>query len=282
MKTILLPVSADGPSGPAAEFALAFARHQGGHLQGIHVRPLPPIVAGEGITVPGDYVARMTEEGRQAGDSAREAFEAYVKAGSIKSVEAIGADDAIATAAWSEFDGVESQVIGEYGRGFDVIVLDRRDGSPGHDWKAACEAGLFESGKPVILAAGVASNMPPRRILISWNGSTETARAIALARPLLELADAVHIISVEGGLVPGPSVDDMAVMLKRNGINATARHFDQSVPSVGEKTLAEANDWNADLLVKGAFTQSRLRQMIFGGATSHILDHATVPVLFAH
>ena len=37
-----------------------------------------------------------------------------------------------------------------------------------------------------------------------------------------------------------------------------------------------------DLLVKGAFTQSRLRQMIFGGATSHIMQHAELPVLMAH
>jgi nucleotide-binding universal stress UspA family protein len=36
------------------------------------------------------------------------------------------------------------------------------------------------------------------------------------------------------------------------------------------------------LLVKGAYTQSRLRQMIFGGATRHILAHATLPVLMAN
>jgi nucleotide-binding universal stress UspA family protein len=38
----------------------------------------------------------------------------------------------------------------------------------------------------------------------------------------------------------------------------------------------------ADLLIKGAYTQSRLRQMIFGGATSHILAMAPLPVLIAH
>jgi nucleotide-binding universal stress UspA family protein len=38
----------------------------------------------------------------------------------------------------------------------------------------------------------------------------------------------------------------------------------------------------ADLLIKGAYTQSRLRQMIFGGATSHVLAHARLPVFMAH
>jgi nucleotide-binding universal stress UspA family protein len=35
-------------------------------------------------------------------------------------------------------------------------------------------------------------------------------------------------------------------------------------------------------LVKGAFTRSRLRQLVFGGATSHIMAHAELPVLMAH
>ncbi len=38
----------------------------------------------------------------------------------------------------------------------------------------------------------------------------------------------------------------------------------------------------ADLLVKGAYTHSRLRQLIFGGATSHILAEAILPVLMVH
>ena len=50
----------------------------------------------------------------------------------------------------------------------------------------------------------------------------------------------------------------------------------------GEAILAEAAAVGADLLIKGAYTQSRLRQMIFGGATSHILSAAELPVFFAH
>jgi nucleotide-binding universal stress UspA family protein len=52
--------------------------------------------------------------------------------------------------------------------------------------------------------------------------------------------------------------------------------------STGEVVLATAKAQGSDLLVKGAFTQSRLRQMIFGGTTSHILANAELPVLMAH
>jgi nucleotide-binding universal stress UspA family protein len=34
--------------------------------------------------------------------------------------------------------------------------------------------------------------------------------------------------------------------------------------------------------VKGAYTQSRIRQPIFGGATRHILEDTELPVLMAH
>ncbi|MDH3719661.1 MAG: universal stress protein, partial [Planctomycetota bacterium] len=50
----------------------------------------------------------------------------------------------------------------------------------------------------------------------------------------------------------------------------------------GAAILQEATRLECDLLIKSAYTQSRLRQMIFGGATSHILAHAEIPVFMAN
>ena len=44
----------------------------------------------------------------------------------------------------------------------------------------------------------------------------------------------------------------------------------------------EVSKPEADLIVKGAYTQSRLRQMIFGGLTRHLILSCPIPVLFAH
>ena len=38
----------------------------------------------------------------------------------------------------------------------------------------------------------------------------------------------------------------------------------------------------ADLLVMGGYGHSRLREMMLGGTTRSILEHMTLPVLFAH
>ncbi|MFZ0488312.1 MAG: universal stress protein, partial [Arenicellales bacterium] len=119
-------------------------------------------------------------------------------------------------------------------------------------------------------------------VVVAWNGSTETARTISFGMPFLSGAKKVVVLTVEGGTVPGPGPDQVAEHLVRNGIKAEAKTVQTQGRSVGEAILAECHEVGADLLLKGAFTHSRLRQLIFGGATSHILANADLPVLMAH
>jgi nucleotide-binding universal stress UspA family protein len=101
--------------------------------------------------------------------------------------------------------------------------------------------------------------------------------------PFLESASEVLVLSVEEGMVPGPSAREVAQNLIRNGVVARAKHVQcGNRNAVGATILKECDEFGADLLLKGAYTQSRLRQMIFGGATSYILAHAGLPLLMAH
>jgi nucleotide-binding universal stress UspA family protein len=70
--------------------------------------------------------------------------------------------------------------------------------------------------------------------------------------------------------------------LQRNGIAAVPKTVELEGRDTGTAILATAELLGCDLLIKGAYTQSRLRQMFFGGATRHILAHASLPVLMAH
>ena len=98
----------------------------------------------------------------------------------------------------------------------------------------------------------------------------------------MRLAKRVTILTVEGSTVAGPSGVEMARSLAMNGIAAEPITIAPGKVSAGETILKKADELGCDLIVKGAYTQSRLRQMIFGGATRHILAHANVPVLMAH
>jgi nucleotide-binding universal stress UspA family protein len=172
--------------------------------------------------------------------------------------------------------------VGSYGRVFDVIVLGRPvAGRAARPAMATVEAGLFEAGKAVLIAPPI----PPQRmgdnILIAWNCSTEQAKTTALAMPLLQKAKRVVVLTVQGGTVPGPTGEQLASYLARNGVRAEPVTVSPLGKSTGEAILSYAASMDCDLLVKGAYTQSRLRQMIFGGATRHILANATLPVLMA-
>ena len=118
-------------------------------------------------------------------------------------------------------------------------------------------------------------------IVVAWNGSTETARAVSFAMPFLVRARQVIVLTVKGATVDGPSGEEIAAMLRLHEVPATALSQDDDRRSPGATILAQAR-LGADLLVKGAYTQSRLRQLIFGGATRHILEHAELPILMAH
>ena len=81
--------------------------------------------------------------------------------------------------------------------------------------------------------------------------------------------------------MPGPSADDLVRHLERNGIDASTKAAVPGRRSIGEAMVDEAATAGADLLLKAAFTNSRLRQMIFGGATRDIINNSILPVLMA-
>jgi len=190
-----------------------------------------------------------------------------------------------ASLSWSWLGDAPSghDFVGSYGRVFDVIVLAR----PGDEWQSpsmiTLESALFESGRPVLIAPPTSPRSLASNILVAWNQSTEQARTMADAMPFLCAAQRITILTVEGATVAGPSGEQMARSLAMNGIKAETMTLKPTGKrTAGEAILTKAEELGCDLIVKGAYTQSRLRQMIFGGTTRHILANAKLPVLMAH
>ena len=278
MKTILVPTQ-NVPAMPSAlETAVLLAERTGAYLEGVPLWfGVPEFVVAElasGFSME-IYRARRDEEASLA----QKAFESFMQGRGIPS-------KATADKPWyGWFDEVApgESVVGSHGRVFDVIVMGRPDADTAGPYHRAIEAALFESGRPVLLAPPNAPQQIATNVMIHWNGSTEQARTNAFAMPLLRLASRVSVLTVVGGQdVPGPSADQVRRQLRLNGINAEPVSIPVAGRSTGEAVLAAAKAEGCDLLIKGAFTRNRLRQMIFGGATSHIMQHAHLPVLMAH
>jgi nucleotide-binding universal stress UspA family protein len=214
---------------------------------------------------------------------AEDAFRAFVARHNLAERDAATAAPASPSWSWHADAPSGHDFVGSHGRVFDVIVLPR----PGEEWQSpemiTLESALFESGRPILIAPPASPRSLGTHIMIAWNRSTEQARATAFAMPLLRLAERITILTVEGATVAGPGGEALARSLAMNGIKADA--ITMSPPgkvTAGETILKKAAELGCDLVVKGAYTQSRLRQMIFGGTTRYILGHAQVPVLMAH
>jgi len=186
---------------------------------------------------------------------------------------------------WHGDELIDDDALGCRGRAFDLIVIGRPGSGRDEPRMATVEAALFDSGRPVLLVPPSAPEQPStlgETIVVSWNGSSETARAVSFAMPFLVRARQVVVLTVKGVTVEGPSGAEIAATLRLHGVTASALTHEDERRSPGATILAQARELGADLLVKGAYTQSRIRQMIFGGPTQHILEHAELPVLMAH
>lgn len=272
MKSILVPFYDyydDDASASAVRAACHVAKTFDSHIEGLLV------IEGEntGAVDPDD------PEPHEIAEQIESHFRSLVTAGGISFTPAEASGP---RATWHETAGTESHVVGDYGRMFDLIVIRRAASHAATDWRQTCEAAIFESGRPILLAPVSPPTNLGTHVVIAWNGSTETARTIALGLPLLAKAETVTVLTVDGGLVPGPAADAVRDYLARHGIAAALQHIAPERRTLGEAILAEADTLGADLLFKGAYTHTRLRQLIFGGATEDIISTAGLPVLMAH
>jgi nucleotide-binding universal stress UspA family protein len=285
MKAILVHVDEYDGLTSVLQCALLTARRFGSHIEGLFLwRGMPRMVpvAPEGAFLPAsDLVEDLERADRDRSVRLRERFEAFMAEQNVP-LAVSGRTENEPSASWAEQVLTGDDALGTVGRLHDLIMVGRPvDGQP-VPMMSALETALFESGRTLLIAPPTPPTTLGDMMVIAWNGSTETARTIALAVPFLAKAKEVVVLSVEEGMVPGPSGADMARYLHRNDIAASAKTIRTGDRPVGGAILEESGALGADLLLKGAYTHSRLRQMIFGGATSHNLANAHMPVIMAH
>jgi nucleotide-binding universal stress UspA family protein len=119
------------------------------------------------------------------------------------------------------------------------------------------------------------------RVCIAWNGTAESASSVWAALPWMKRAEGVRILTAEGYQRRGPAAPDLVAYLAMHGVEADVTTFHPASGSVGAGLLAAATQFECDLLSMGAYSHSRLRQLILGGVTRHVLEHATLPVMMS-
>jgi nucleotide-binding universal stress UspA family protein len=146
----------------------------------------------------------------------------------------------------------------------------------------------LESGRPALIIPN-AGKFPTigSRVLVAWNGSRESVRAVFDALPLLTRAKSVVLLTVAKTRIADEDLDtvpaaDIATALSRHGVKCELQRSVAAGIEIEEELLSRAADASADLIVMGCYGHSRLRELVMGGASRGVLSHMTAPVLMAH
>jgi nucleotide-binding universal stress UspA family protein len=257
------------------EFAGTLAQEHGARLISVFMQPVPTVTPaetfarGEGMRNTID-VHRARLERIEA--EYRTQFEDIVRRHGIAS-------------EWRSLPYLSSEV-GVHAYYADLVIVAR----PESAGQTASPPGLAESlvmssGRPIIVFPPRGNVSQVRRVLVAWNATRESIRAVADAMPLLAKAEAVEVLVAdhqrrpEGhGQEPGA---DIARHLARHGAHVEVRRFSSEGKDVGALLLSQAATFRADLLVMGAYGHSQLREWVFGGVTRTVLYEAGLPVLMS-
>ncbi len=272
IKDLLFLLDPEGDTQPAAPFATAFADQLGAHLTAAGVVYEMLVPSGFTGDYPADIMAAISDQSRARNAAA---FEAMCKAGPASLRTELVEIDSIPGEARYELACLA--------RHFDMTIMSQPRERSGEDSLMA-EAALFESGRPVLFVPRVQTRAPKfNKIVVAWDGSRTSARALADAQSLLEKAGAIDVISIADPRLGYKELPGFNITrhLSRHGVNAELKRLPMS-GDIGETLLSYAADANADLLVMGAYGHSRLREFVLGGTTRTMLQSMTLPVLMSH
>lgn len=275
-KTIVCVLSNARSAPDLMACALDIARTHDAHLIGLHVEQISIAPLAAPMAMPDPVSIQMLQDA------------AHEQSSELKGIFDEACRREGASSDWRTFvsmSGYGSSDSTDTLRCADLIIMAQSDPSYASD-DSEIEQFLFESGRPVLLVPYVFREPKPiSRVLIGWNGTREATRAVFDAMPFLKQASVVEVFTVDPDHSPSDNPDvagaEIAATLARHGVRVdvvSATSAGLSAGTVLENRLADSA---IDLLVIGAFSKSRLREMLFGGVTRTMLDSMTALTLMS-
>ena len=284
VKAILLPLSEADAPGPVLETALSLARRFEAHLEVLYVlrnprNLLPYATIGLSKHMREAVLQAAEQNAATQASQARELFDKHCADAGIPIIEKRDRGGN-ASATWHETTGQEDSVLALRGRLADLIVLPGP--IPVSPPPAVAEAALKSTGRPVLIAPPKAHLVIASHVGIGWNGSAEAARAVGAAMAYLHSADKVTVFTAKRHDDIKPPPADLVEYLGWHDVEAEVKTVEAHDPNVGQALLSAAGDMGVNLLVVGGYSRSRLRELILGGVTAHLLSSAEIPVFMVH
>lgn len=277
IKDIMVICDAGSANDYRVETTMQLAKIFNAHITGLHLTPYPlPDKSSSGFSKVIDYLATdKIEQTKDTADILKTKFEAKAKELNIPF-------------EWKCIDGIDLQFIIDNARYVDFVVLPQGYSQFGEDDPQRIDDYLsIYMGRPTIVLPDIKRvfNLP-KRILIAWDESQEAARAVHDAMSFLEFAENVQIVSVTDDPEEQKASiiysDDLRKHLEHHGVSAEVINVEELAVGTGKTILQSAIEFDADLIVMGAYGEARLKQVVLGGVTRSLLKHTTIPLFLSH
>ena len=267
---VLVHVEPGEASRDRVQVAAALARSMGGRLIGLGAEMAQPLVASPyGGVNTAEWVVAMN---KQIDDDL------------IAAQAAFNLDSAGVDSEWRAMREMPARALASAARACDVVVVSAHPQT--NYYRAADPAEVvMRSGRPVLVTPAKASPLDGRAVVLAWKDTREARRALQDGLLFLQRAEQVVVVAVcaqdEAGAVQR-QVDDVIAYLSRRGVRATAKVSIAPDAGVVGELNATAQAIGADLIIAGAYGQSRLREWVFGGVTRTLMDEPTCHLLLSH
>jgi nucleotide-binding universal stress UspA family protein len=287
MRVLLVPVSNRPESKTALQVTTGIARRLDADIIGCHLRPhrdadqaYKPVGVPLFSSADSDWLDAQKQKGSaSATRQAQKLFNEVIADADIKLVKQAPINAGGSSAIWREMVGSPNKLLAIMGPVSDLTVLTRPTAN-GRVAKMFLLAALLHSGRPVLLLPPRQTQTPGTRIAIAWNQGAEVSRTVSACMPMLQTAEQVNIISCGPENRPGPKASHLKEYLRHYGIKSAVlktRGRDET-----QELLEAYRDSKSNLMLMGAYSRSRFREIVFGGMTEKMLWNAKIPVIMQH
>jgi len=285
IKTILLPIRESDIAESLMETAISMAIRNNAHLDLLYVQKDPehlvPFASmGVSASMRQSIIESASASANAQADELKQKFTALCEHLNMTQ-QARGIDSDKPSADFLMQQGSRDELIAMHGRLADLIIVPQPVSvSPP---PSSFEAALRDTGRPVLMVPRKDILIAPgKTIAIGWNSSKEAAQAISVVMGNLKRADEVHVLCSESRMNQPFNAGDVCVYLSCHGVKAEPAVFKTDRQSAGKALLNKARELGADRLVVGGYSRPKLRNMIMGGVTGHLMGHSDIPVLMVH
>lgn len=282
MRSIAVPVADREECAVALEVAFQLGRRLEADVVGYHMRPSRDGGEDNRLVVSAlwgePWPAQPNKDAKKRAAAALKLFESMAAGHGYRISKRHGKGKEL-RALWREKLGTPDRLMPLVGPVNDLLVVSRPSSSRSRKAMLVMMSALLDSGAPVLVLPEAGARVPCRHVGLAWNRGLQEAQAMHAVLPLLRQAERVSVITIGAESRHGPKPREVVHYLECHGVVAEeVRRRGQG----GASLVKAAKEIGADVLVSGAYTKGRLREMLFGGVTEHLLFATGFPVILKH